>query len=85
MPACSALFRLTLPCPSLADPGAVPAQWYALLSEYAAGAPPADPEAFWNAGGAYHAALLEAEVRAAMRGDVAAVAAAHAVLLGALQ
>ncbi len=49
---------------------------------------PADRDAFWNVGGAYHAALLEAEMRAALRGNVAAVAAAnaaHAVLIAALQ
>jgi len=85
MPACSAASRLQASRSAGGDPGAPRAQWYALLSDYAAGAPPADPDAFWNAGGAYHAALLEAEVRAAVRGDVAAVAAAHAVLLGALQ
>lgn len=50
--------------------------------------PDADRDAFWNVGGAYHAALLEAEMRAALRGNVAAIAAAnaaHAVLIAALQ
>ncbi|KAK9843977.1 hypothetical protein WJX81_000876 [Elliptochloris bilobata] len=70
------------------QPGPLFPAWRNLLQAYAAGVPPTDPEALWDVGGAYHAALLEAEMRAALRGNVAAIAAAnaaHAVLIAALQ
>ena len=73
---------------AVVDAKCVILQWRNLLEAYAAGAPPADPEALWNVGGAYHAALLEAEMRAALRGDSAVIAAAstaHTALLAALR
>lgn len=84
LPRCKAVHSTSLTCSCAC------AQWRNLLQTYAAGVRPADADrdAFWNVGGAYHAALLEAEMRAALRGNVAAIAAAnaaHAVLIAALQ